>query len=83
MLEIDYLPEFGKDQWRDGIEFVEDVKKWTEGYEREHMIPSSEIGKLGDALMDLLLSAYPKFAAPLIRTFFLVLIGERVRHALR
>lgn len=80
MMDIDFKAELGKDQWDNGIDFFEDLVKWADGYEQEHMIPSQDVGKLGKLLLDLLLSAYPKFMRPFIQDVFMVLMGERMRH---
>lgn len=83
MMEIDYVAELKKDQWKDGIEFIDDLSKWAHEYEIEHMKPSPEVGELGAMLVDLLLSAYPKFMRPLGYKIIMVLMGERMRHTFR
>ncbi|PTB66320.1 hypothetical protein BBK36DRAFT_1118662 [Trichoderma citrinoviride] len=81
MMDIDYKAELGKDQWKDGIEFMDDVAEWAAGYENEHMGPSPDIAKLGQVLVDVMLSAYPKFSRALGYKILMVLMGERMRHA--
>lgn len=83
MMEIDYEAELGKKEWKDGIEFMEDVERWAIEYENEHLGPSPEIGKLGTVLVDLLLSAYPKFSRDPGYKILMVLMGERMRDAFR
>ncbi|RFU72813.1 c6 finger domain-containing [Trichoderma arundinaceum] len=81
MMEIDYKAELGKDQWKDGIEFMEDLAVWAAEYENEHLGPSPDIAKLGQVLVDLLLSAYPAFSRDSGYKILMVLMGERMRHA--
>ncbi|KAK5989919.1 ER-bound oxygenase mpaB' [Cladobotryum mycophilum] len=81
MMEIDYKAELGKDQWKDGVEFMEDVKAWAQKYQDEHLRPSPEIARVGQVSMELLLSSYPKFTRSQVSQTLLVLMGERMRWA--
>ncbi len=83
MMEIDYKAELGKDQWKDGIEFMDDVTEWAMKYEDVAMKPLPESKQLGKVLIELLLSAYPKAAGPMAYSSVLVLMGDRLRHAFR
>ncbi|KHO11526.1 C6 finger domain-containing protein [Metarhizium robertsii ARSEF 23] len=65
LMEIDYEAELGKNQWRDAIEFLDDVSQWASKYEEQYMRPMDEFAQLGSVLMDLLLSAYPRALRPL------------------
>lgn len=81
MMNIDFKAEIGKDEWTDGVEFVEDLAAWAAEYEIHHMRPAPEVKRLGKILIDLLLSAYPSFMQPFVHKVVLVLLGERLRHA--
>ena len=81
LMGIDYQLELGKEAWADGIEFVEHVTQWAERYEDDYMKPHAEIRALGKILMELLLSAYPKFIRSFIYKSALVAMGERMRYA--
>ncbi|TWU75808.1 hypothetical protein ED733_004262 [Metarhizium rileyi] len=83
LIEINYEAELGKNQWRDAIEFLDDVSTWASKYEEKYMRPTDEVERLGAALMDLLLSAYPKALRPLGYQIVMVLLGARMRHAFR
>lgn len=83
MMEIDYVAELGRGQWRDAIEFKEDITRWASKYEDQYMLPLDEVRELGTVLMELLLSAYPKAIRPLGYQIVLVLFGERMRYAFR
>ncbi|KAJ6446654.1 C6 finger domain-containing protein [Purpureocillium lavendulum] len=83
MMEINYAAVLGKNQWRDALEFRDDVTRWACKYEEDHVRPSAEVERLGEVLIDLLLSAYPKAARPLGYQLVLVLLGEKLRYAFR
>lgn len=83
MMQIDYKAELGETEWKDGIEFYERVTEWAHAYEDLAMKRLPEAKKLGEVLIDLLLSAYPAFVRPAAYTGVLVLLGDRMRHAFR
>ncbi len=83
MMEIDYAAVLGKDRWADALEFRDDVTRWACKYEEVHVRPSPEVERLGEVLIDLLLSAYPQMARPLGYQLVLVLLGEKLRYAFR
>lgn len=83
MMQIDYKAELGRDQWRDGIDFVEHVTEWAYQYEDEAMKRLPDVQKLGDVLLDLLLTSYPAAVRPIAYQGVLVLMGGRLRHAFR
>ncbi|KAM3449998.1 hypothetical protein MY3296_006459 [Beauveria thailandica] len=81
MMQIDYKAELGQDQWRDGIDFVEHITEWAYRYEDVAMKRLPDAQKLGDALLDLLLTSYPAVVRPMAYQGVLVLMGDRLRHA--
>ncbi|KAM0513726.1 hypothetical protein ACHAPE_007552 [Trichoderma viride] len=80
MLEIDFKAELGKDEWKDGIEFFDDMVIWAKDFQMKHLEPSPSITKLGETLRDLLLSAYPEFMRGPMNKILMVLVGERLRN---
>jgi hypothetical protein len=83
LMGIDYEAELGKNQWQDGIEFLDDVSQWAMDYEDQCMRSMDEVEQLGAMLMDMLLSAYPKAVRPLGYQIVMVLMGSRMRYAFR
>ncbi|UNI14016.1 hypothetical protein JDV02_000700 [Purpureocillium takamizusanense] len=81
MMEIDFASVLGKSRWTDSLEFRDDVTQWACRYEADHLRPGPEAERLGEVLIDLLLSAYPKIARPFGYQLVLVLLGERLRFA--
>lgn len=68
-------------QWKDGIDFVDDISTWAKAYEIEHMKPArSNRGPAGE-LVPMLIYYVPRplkgFATEVVYT----LMGERVREA--
>lgn len=80
MLEIDFKAELGKDEWKDGIEFFDDMVIWAKDFQMKHLEPSASITNLGETLRDLLLSAYPEFMRGPMNKILMVLVGERLRN---
>lgn len=81
LMGIDYKAELGHDSWKDGIEFIDELTVWAGKYEDKYMHPYPEVRKLGQVLMDLLLTSHPKFARPIAYQISLVVMGDRMRHA--
>ncbi|TGO60857.1 hypothetical protein BCON_0032g00520 [Botryotinia convoluta] len=69
-------------EWRDGIEFFEDIKKWAEDYERKFMVPNEYNKKTADELVPLLLFLVPKALLPFARDAVGVLMGPLLRSAM-
>ena len=81
LMGIDYKKELGKDKWANGKEFMEELDVWAHDYEDEAMKPFEEVRLLGDVLMELLLSVYPRFTRPTVYQVSLVLMTEKMRRA--
>ena len=81
LMGIDYKSVMGRDQWKDGLEFIEGTSNWASDYEDKYMKPFPEVRQLGDILIEMVNTAYPAFARPFIHQGNLVLMGARVRHA--
>ena len=81
LMGIDYKSVLGKDQWVDGIEFMDDVTEWALAFEVEYIKPFPEVRKLGEVLMEMLATSYPRIARPALYTASSVLVGDRMRHA--
>ncbi|PHH62575.1 hypothetical protein CDD81_6890 [Ophiocordyceps australis] len=82
MMGIDYQSELGKNKWKDGIEFLDDLTAWSFKYEDLHLKRLPEVHTLGVNLIDFMLSVYPRVSHPVVYQVLLLLLGERVRHAL-
>ncbi|KAH7252431.1 hypothetical protein BKA59DRAFT_161036 [Fusarium tricinctum] len=81
MMDIDYRTVLKKNEWTDGLEFLEDMTRFGSNYEDKHIRPTEDIQKLGDVLMNLLLDSYPKILSPVGYQAACVLMGPRLRRA--
>lgn len=79
MMGIDYTKELGRSNFRDGIEFMEEVEKWSLHYEVDRLRPSLPSRQLADAQLDLLTWLFPGFMRPLMRQMGLVMMGDKIR----
>lgn len=82
-MEITYSGYLKRDSWKDGIEFYEDIKQWALQYESDHMVPAATNKETADQLIPLLLFYVPRFLRPIIRQAIGVLMGERLRRAMK
>jgi hypothetical protein len=81
-LGIKYTGYLKRTDWRDGIEFYEDIKQWSQEYEEKQMIPTEDNKKLADALIPLLLFWTPYFMRASATKLIAVLMGARLRNAM-
>lgn len=82
-MEIDYTGRLERTTWRNGIEFYEDISEWAQQYEAKNMVPCATNKQTADALIPLLLFYIPRPLMPFSRQAVGVLMGERLRWAMR
>lgn len=62
---IDFSPmAHGPHNFRDGLEFVEDLKLWSDAYEKRTMVPDESNHKLANETTAILLNGIPLFLQP-------------------
>ena len=66
-------------EWKDGLEFYEDIKTWAEWYERGYMVPALSNKKTADELVPLLLFYVPGFMKAAGAQIVGVMMGDRLR----
>ena len=79
---IQYEGYLSKSQWKDGIEFYEDISKWADEYEAEYMVPAEPNKKVADYLIPMLLFYVPKRAEGAARNIVGYLMGDRLRKSM-
>ncbi|KAK8929761.1 Mycophenolic acid synthesis protein B [Metarhizium anisopliae] len=79
MMGINYTEALGKDNWKDGLEFMEQVEQWALHYETDRLRPSHPSRQLANAQLDLLTSIFPSFMRSLMRQMGLVMMGDKMR----
>lgn len=72
----------GPNSFKDGYEFYEDVKVWSEAYEKQHMVPNDYNHKLADETTRILLVNIPRVLAPYAKPVVATLMDERLRKAM-
>ena len=83
MMDIDYRSVLQKDEWTDGIEFIEDVSVWADKFEDDYLRPFPEVSALGKILMEMLLESHPFAPKKIAEAAACVLMGNRLRRAFR
>lgn len=72
----------GPANFRDGIDFFDDVKEWVDEYERRCMVPDKYNHQLAEETTRILLSNVPDVMKPLGKKLVAVLMDERLRMAM-
>lgn len=81
MMAIDYRTVLQKNEWKDPLEFFEDLTKWASDHEDKYMRAIPEVNALGSILMEMLLQSHPYAPKALTRSAACVLMGNRLRRA--
>lgn len=82
-MEINFKGVLKRETWEDGLEFYEDLKEWAQNYEAKKMVPVASNKQTADELVPLLLHYIPRPLVPFSRQVVGVLMGERLRWAMR
>lgn len=68
-------------EWKDGLEFAEDLGRWAKSYEVTAFVPSEVSHRPAVALIPMIVHWVPPFAKPFAQECVTVLLGDRVREA--
>jgi len=68
--------------WKDGLEFGEDITEWAQNYEKMYMVPAESNKKTADELVPLLLFYVPGWAVPMAKDLVGVMMGDRLRKSM-
>ena len=82
-MEIDYspLPSY-RDGWTDGIHWLDEIRTWSEEYERVKMVPAETNRKLALAHLDVIFINLPQSLNTVGKHVVSVVVGERLRKAM-
>ncbi|KAF2108532.1 hypothetical protein BDV96DRAFT_652783 [Lophiotrema nucula] len=75
--DLPHSPNF-----RDGYEFVEDLRTWATTYEEKMMVPNDWNHKLAEETIAILLCNVPEFMKPFGKQVVVTLMDERLRKAM-
>lgn len=83
-MEIQYsvLPS-SKIGWKDALHWLEELDAWSLEYEAIHMRPADSNARLAAGTMDILLYSVPMKLRGMAEAFVAVLLGERLRSAMK
>ncbi|KAI0098734.1 hypothetical protein GGR51DRAFT_537277 [Nemania sp. FL0031] len=83
-LQISYhqLPS-SQTGWSDGLHWLEELDRWSQQYEARHMRPHDANARLAESTINLALHNVPNMCKPLARQFIALLLGPRLREAMR
>lgn len=80
-ISFEDLPS-GKNGFRDGLHFIEELKVWSNKYEEEYMKPSAANKEVADKTMDVLVYTMPRPLKPVGVKFASCMMDERLRNAM-
>jgi hypothetical protein len=78
---IQYEGYLSKTQWKDGVEFAEDIAQWAKSYEVVAFKPSLICNKPAVALIPMITYWVPQAGKAFATECVTVLLGDRVREA--
>lgn len=80
---IDYSPlTHGPSNFKDGVEFCEDVKEWSNDYESRYMVPNKYNHQLAEETTRILLADVPGPLKRFGKTIVTALMDDRLRCAM-
>ncbi|KAA6407364.1 MAG: hypothetical protein FRX48_08912 [Lasallia pustulata] len=68
--------------WRDGLEWLQELRNWSREYEEKHMVPAASNKRLADATLDLLLWKVPRGLHGVGKNVAATVLEERLRAAM-
>jgi hypothetical protein len=72
----------GPCNFKDGLQFVEDLKVWSDEYEEKTMVPNEWNHKLAEETIAILLCNVPEFMKPAGKQIVISLMDNRLRKAM-
>ena len=78
---IDYSEMERHGKWKDGIDFYEDIYKWSKERAIREMVPARSNNALAEATIPILLWYVPGFLMTAAREVLYTLMGDRMRDA--
>lgn len=82
-MKIDLSPlEHGPNNFKDGLEFFEDIKKWALAYEQDNMVPNKFNHQLAEETSAILMTNVPRPMKPVAKQFVISLMDDILRKAM-
>ena len=80
-ISYDELPSNSK--WQDGLEWLEQMDKWSEAYEKKYMVPDDNNYQTAQQTTSILLYTVPKPMKPFAFQSVCALMDDRLRRAMK
>ena len=68
--------------WKNGLHWLDEIRKWSEEYERIHMVPDPSNKQLANHTIEILLSSIPQKLRPKVKGYIVALLEERLRKSM-
>ena len=83
-MEIQYQGHLqgAEEGWKDGLEWLEEIEAWAQGYEKRFMVPDINNFKTAEETVDILLWYVPSWGKKFGRNLVYVLMDDRLRTAM-
>jgi hypothetical protein len=82
-MNIDFSAlKHGPQSFKDGLEFFNDIKEWSQGYESEHMVPNKWNHQLAEETTAILITDVPGPFKGIAKQFVKTLMYDRLREAM-
>jgi hypothetical protein len=69
--------------WKDGLEWLDEIREWSNAYEEKHMLPSPSSHRLAESTFDIVLWKVPSVFQIYARRTIAVLLGDKLRLAMQ
>ena len=68
--------------WKDGLQWLNEIERWSLQYEAEHMVPAVTNRELADSHLEILCINVPKKYHVLCKQIFSIFLGSRLQKAM-
>ncbi|KAF2691348.1 hypothetical protein K458DRAFT_438974 [Lentithecium fluviatile CBS 122367] len=72
----------GPNDFKDGLEFFEDIKEWSEAYEKSYMVPDKWNHQLAEETAKILMINAPSSFHPYAKQVIIAMMDDRLRKAM-
>jgi len=80
-VKYDLLPG-STDGWIDGVEWLEDMDRWSRYYQNKYMVPAVTNQKVAEATLYYIVWALPGFLKPVGKNFAAAILEDKLREAM-
>lgn len=81
-MSIDFSPLDHSPNFKDGLQFADDLKVFAEAYEKQYMVPNKWNHQLAEETTAILLCNVPQWAKPAGKQAVITMMDDRLREAM-